>query len=67
MMLSRSESFSGKPVNPAALGACSYSLPLNNGMMPGEVTRVSMVLCCKDPASGKNLLYQPLTMTVAQP
>ena len=46
---------------------CSYSLPLNNGMMPGEVTRVSMVLCCKDPASGKNLLYQPLTMTVAQP
>ena len=46
---------------------CNFSLILNEGMMPGEVTDISMALCCKGPESGNNLLYQPITMTVTQP
>ena len=46
---------------------CDFSMPLNEGMAPDEYNSLSMVICCKDPTTGNNLLYQPIVLTVARP
>ncbi len=46
---------------------CTFSMPLNEGMDPEEYASLSMILCCKDPETGKNLIWQPVLLTVTQP
>ena len=58
----------GQPVTVPAQGevTCEYSLSLLEAMMPEEMDSMTLVLCGTDPATGENIVYHPLVLTVTR-